>query len=244
MAARQACVLAYRGQLKEAKSLTRRAVLLAEEANQKDRAALYLAGLATREALFGNSEDAKNAAGSAIKLSKDRDVLYGAAFAFAWTGTEPQATTIVHDLEKHFPEDTFVNGIYLPTLRAILARTHHDSSRADELLHTTAQYEMSVPGTWFGFFGMMYPTYVRGMAYLDAHEADKAAAEFKKIVEHRGFVASDPMGALASLQLARSLSMQGNAGAAESEYRKIRAIWKGADQDAPVIRQAKLESVR
>jgi hypothetical protein len=179
-----------------------------------------------------------------MRISRDRDVLYGAAFAYAWAGAEAQATEIVGDLEKHFPEDTFVNGIYLPTIRAILARNHHDSPRADELLHTASQYELSVPGTWFGFFGMMYPTYVRGMAHMDAHQADRAAAEFKKIVEHRGFVASDPIGALAALQLARSLSMQGNVGAAESEYRNVSAIWKGAVQDAPLIRQGKSESVR
>jgi len=244
MAARQACVLAYRGQLIEARTFTQRAVLLAQKDGQTDRAALYLAGLATREALFGNSEEAKGAADSAMRLSKNRDVLYGAAFAYAWAGAEAQATATIDDLEKHFPEDTFVNGIYLPTIRAILARNHHDSSRADELLHITAQYEMSVPGTWFGFFGMMYPTYVRGMAYLDARQGDKAAAEFKKIVEHRGFVASDPIGALASLQLARSFSMIGDAAQAESKYRDVLANWKGAAPEAPIIREGKSESIR
>ena len=235
MAARQACVLAYRCRLKEARILTRRAAMLAEKASQTDRAALYLAGLATREALFGNSEEAKDIASSAMRLSKNRDVLYGAAFAYAWTGAEAKAASIIDDLEKHFPEDTFVNGIYLPTIRAILARNLHDSSRADELLHATAQYELSVPGTWFGFFGMMYPTYVRGMVYLDIHQPVKAAAEFKKIVERRGFVASDPIGALAGLQLARALSMQGSSEPAEVEYRKIAATWKDADRDIPII---------
>jgi eukaryotic-like serine/threonine-protein kinase len=244
MAARRACVLAYRGHLKEARESTRRAALLAEAAGQSDRAALYLAGLASREALFGNNEEATRAAGSALNLSRNRDVLYGAAFAFAWTGAERQSTAIIDELVQHYPEDTFVNGIYLPTLRAILARNHEDSLRADELLHFAAQYEMGVPGTWFGFFGMMYPTYVRGMAYLDNHQGDKAAAEFRKIVDHRGFVASDPVGALAGLQLARSLSMQGKAAAAKSEYQSVNANWNGAVQDAPLIRQAKSESIR
>jgi DNA-binding winged helix-turn-helix (wHTH) protein len=245
MAARAACVLAYRGRLKEARALTRRGALLAEKASQTDRAALYLAGLASREALFGNNEEAKSASASAIKLSRNRDVLYGAAFAFAWTGAEQQATAIINELEKRYPEDTFVNGIYLPTLRGILARNHQDSSRADGVLNTTAQYELSVPGTWFGFFGMMYPTYVRGVMYLDTHQADKAAAEFKKFVDHRDLVASDPIGALAGLQLARSFSMQGNAAAAESEYQRVNANWKGAVvQDAPLIREAKSESIR
>jgi hypothetical protein len=110
--------------------------------------------------------------------------------------------------------------------------------------YAPAQYELSVPGTWFGFFGMMYPTYVRGMGYLDSHQAEKAAAEFQKIVEHRGFVASDPIGALARLQLARALSMQENAGTAQSEYRYVFANWKGAAPDAPIIRQANSESLR
>ncbi|MDT8070619.1 MAG: winged helix-turn-helix domain-containing protein [Terriglobia bacterium] len=244
MAARQACVLAYKGRLKEARALTRRAVLLAQKETQADRGALYLAALATREALFGDNEEAKDAARSAMRLSKTRDVLYGAAFAYAWVGADAQAAPIVDDLQKHFPEDTFVNGIYLPTIRAIMARNHHDSSRADELLHSTAQYELSVPGTWFGFFGMMYPTYVRGMVYLDARQPDKAAAEFKKIVEHRDLVASDPIGALAALQLARSYFMQGDLRQAESQYRNVIAIWKDASLDVPVIRQARAESQR
>ena len=242
MAARQACVLAYRGRLKEARALTRRAVLLAEKATQTDRAALYLAGLATREALFGNGKEARGAAGSAIRVSKSRDVLYGAAFAFAWTGAERQATAIIDDLEKHYPEDTFVNGIYLPTLRAILARNHQDSSRAYELLHTPGQYELSVPGTWFGFFGMMYPTYVRGLVYREMHQDEKAAAEFKKMVDHPGFIASDPIGAVARLQLARALSTQGSREQAEVEYRNVLATWKDADPDIPIISQTRSES--
>ena len=244
MAAREACVLSYRGRLKEARTLTKRAALLARKANQSDRAALYLAGLATREALFGNNKEAIDAADSAMRISKNRDVLYGAAFAYAWTGAETQATAIIDVLEKHFPEDTFVSGTYVPTVRAILARNHHDVLEADELLRTPAQYELSVPGTWFGFFGVMYPTYVRGMAYLDARQADKALVEFKKIVEHRGLVASDPVGALARLQLARALMMQGTTKEAEDEYRNVLANWNGADPDAPIIRQAKSESVR
>lgn len=244
MAAREACVLSYRGRLKEARTLTRRAAFLAQKANQSDRAALYLAGLATREALFGNAKEATDAADLAMRISKNRDVLYGAAFAYAWTGAETKATAIIDVLEKRFPEDTFVSDTYVPTVRAILARNHHDVVKADELLRTPAQYELSVPGTWFGFFGVMYPTYVCGMAYLDAHQADKALVEFKKIIEHRGLVASDPVGALARLQLARALLMQGRTKEAKDEYRNVLASWNSADSEAPIIRQAKLESMR
>jgi DNA-binding winged helix-turn-helix (wHTH) protein/tetratricopeptide (TPR) repeat protein len=244
MTAREACVLSYRGRLKEARTLTRRAALLAQKANQSDRAALYLAGLATREALFGNAKEATDAADLAMRISKNRDVLYGAAFAYAWTGAETKATAIIAVLEKRFPEDTFVSDTYVPTVRAILARNHHDVVKADELLRTPAQYELSVPGTWFGFFGVMYPTYVCGMAYLDAHQADKALIEFKKIIEHRGLVASDPVGALARLQLVRALLMQGRTKEAKDEYRNVLASWNSADSEAPIIRQAKLESMR
>jgi DNA-binding winged helix-turn-helix (wHTH) protein/tetratricopeptide (TPR) repeat protein len=244
MTAREACVLSYRGRLKEARTLTRRAALLAQKANQSDRAALYLAGLATREALFGNAKEATDAADLAMRISKNRDVLYGAAFAYAWTGAETKATAIIDVLEKRFPEDTFVSDTYVPTVRAILARNHHDVVKADELLRTPAQYELSVPGTWFGFFGVMYPTYVCGMAYLDAHQADKALIEFKKIIEHRGLVASDPVGALARLQLVRALLMQGRTKEAKDEYRNVLASWNSADSEAPIIRQAKLESMR
>jgi hypothetical protein len=147
------------------------------------------------------------------------------------------------NLQERFPDDTFVNAIYVPTIRAILARNHHDYSRADELLRTAAQYDLSVLGTWFGFFGAMYPTYVRGMAYLDANQADKAAAEFKRIVEHRGFIGSDPIGALATFQLSRAFSMQGDVGQAASEYRNVRGNWKAAAPDAPILRQVISESL-
>jgi eukaryotic-like serine/threonine-protein kinase len=209
MAAREACVLAYRGNLKEARTLTRKAALLATRDNQPDRAGLYLAGLAAREALFGNAEDAKDAANSAMSLSKDRDVLYGAAFAYAWIKEEGRATAITDELRKRFPEDTFVNGIYLPTLHAVLSRNHGDLARVNESIDATARFEFSVPGTWFGFFGMMYSTYVRGMAYMDAGQPDRAAVEFEKIVSHRGFVASDALGAVANIELARALKRNG-----------------------------------
>jgi eukaryotic-like serine/threonine-protein kinase len=240
--ARQASVMAHRGRLKEARALTTRAVILAQRANQTDRAALYLSALATREALFGNSVEAQSAAGSAMRLSTDRDVLYGAAFAYAWTGAEAPARSLINDMGKRFSEDTFVNGIYLPTLGAILARNHHNEPQAKELLDATTPYELGLPGSWFGFFGVMHPTYVRGMTYLDSHEPDKAIAEFKKIVERRGFVASDPVGALADLQLARAFTMSGNVADAESEYRKVQARWRGVSPEAPIIRQAESES--
>jgi DNA-binding winged helix-turn-helix (wHTH) protein/tetratricopeptide (TPR) repeat protein len=242
IAARRAAVLTYRGRLKEARTMTAHAVMLAQRAKQRDRAALYQAALATREALFGNFKEAQGAAGSAMRLSKDRDVLYGAAFAYGWTGADAQASAVINDLEKRFSEDTFVNGIYLPTLRAILARNQHNNTRAIEFLDTTTQYEMSVPGTWFGFFGVMYPTYVRGMSYLESQEPDKAAAEFKKIVDRRDFIGSDPIGALAVLQLARGFSMSAKVVDAESEYHKVQANWRGVSPDAPLIRQAESES--
>jgi tetratricopeptide (TPR) repeat protein len=178
---------------------------------------------------------------AAIELSKDRDVEYGAAFALALSGDFPRAQTLANDLERQFPEDTSVRFSYLPALRALLALNHlgaGEPSQAIELLQIAVPYELGAP---HGNFGALYPVYVRGEAYLAAHKGAEAAAEFQKILDHRGIVASDPIGALAHLQLGRAFALSGDKTKAKTSYQDFFTLWKDADSDIPILQQAEAE---
>ena len=204
ISAQEAFVLARSGHLQQARTMSRRAVDLARQATEREAAAGYEAGAAVREALFGNAPEARRSAAAALELSQGRDVEYGAAFALALSGDSSRSQALADDLDKRFPEDTFVRFIYLPALRALLALNHRAPSDAIEVLQIALPFDLATPGTAFFFFGGLYPAYVRGAAYLAVRQGAKAAAEFQKILDHRGIVQLDPIGALARLQLARA----------------------------------------
>jgi tetratricopeptide (TPR) repeat protein len=143
-----------------------------------------------------------------------------------------------------FPEDTEVRFTYVPTLRAVLALNNGEPRKAIELLQTAVPYDLAVPGSWFGFFGFMYPAYVRGEAWLAAHRGAEAATEFQKILDHRGLVFSDPVGAMARLQLGRALDMSGDRTKAKAAYQDFLTFWKDADRDIPILKQAEAEYAR
>jgi DNA-binding winged helix-turn-helix (wHTH) protein/predicted Zn-dependent protease len=238
---RQSCVLAYSGHIREAENVSRHAARLAEQENQKERAALYLAAIASREALLENEEAATQAAESALKTSTDRDVEYGAAFAFAVSRNQSKASALLSDLERRYPQDTFVKFSYAPTIRAVLALNAGDSAKAIEELQNSPQYDLAIEGTWAGFFGEMYPSYVRGQAYLAAHRGVEAAAQFENILAHRGLVGSDFVSAMARLQLARSLVAAGDASKAKSIYESFFALWKDGDPENRTLRLTQKE---
>jgi tetratricopeptide (TPR) repeat protein len=220
-------------------------VELAQQADHRGKAAIYEAGAAVREAFFGNTPEARRSAMAALELSRDRDVEYGAAFAMALSGDSSRSQTLATDLEKRFPEDTLVRFTYVPTLRAVLALDHGlkpgEPSKAIELLQTARPYELAVPGSWLGFYGFTYPAYVRGKAYLAAHQYAQAAAEFQRILDHRGLVFCDPVGAVARLQLGRALALSGDTAKAKAAYLDFLNLWKDADSDIPILQQAKAE---
>src|SRR5260370_13006772 len=134
MSAREAVVAAYSGHLQEARSISRRAVVQAQQAGQPERASLWEAGAAAREALFGNKKAANEWASSALKLSRGREVKYAAALAFAISGDSSRAETLPNEMEKRFPEDTSVRFNYLPTIRAFLVLNRAEPQAAIELL--------------------------------------------------------------------------------------------------------------
>jgi tetratricopeptide (TPR) repeat protein len=238
----RAFALAYAGHLQEATKMLRRAIDLAQQAPHREKAAVFETRAALWEAFYGNAPTAKPAAMAALALAKNREVQYGAALALAIAGDSSQAQTLTNDLESSFPEDTSVKFSYLPTVRAFLALNHGDPAKAIELLQVAVPYELGQPrSTQTGFFGALYPVFARGQAYLVARQGAEAAREFQKILDRPGIMIGDPIGVLAHLQLGRAYAMQGDIAKAKAAYEDFLTLWKDADPDIPILKQAKAE---
>jgi DNA-binding winged helix-turn-helix (wHTH) protein/tetratricopeptide (TPR) repeat protein len=235
---KEAFALAYYGHLGEARHATDRAVGFGEQAAQQERAGLWEAGAAVREALYGNVAEARRRAEAALKLSRNSEVEYGAAFALARSGDIPQAETLADDIEKRFPEDTSAQFSYLPTLKAMFALQRGDAAKAVEELESAVPYETGVPRL---LIGAMYPAYVRGEAFLAEGRGAEAATEFQKILDHREVVVSDPVGALARLELGRAYRLSGENARAKAAYEDFFVLWKNADANVPVLMKARSE---
>ncbi len=240
----QAFVLAFSGHLGAARTMSRRAVGLATQGGMKERAAMFEAGGAVREAFFGNVPESRRSARAALLLSNARDVEYGAALSAAISGDLGRSQSLAKDLEHRFPEDTCVNFTYLPVLRALASLQTDKPDVAIDLLQVSTPYELAIPGSWFGFFGNLYPAYVRGLAFLAARKGSEAVAEFQKILHDSALVWSDPVGPAARLQLARALLLAGKVSEAKAAYQSFLVHWNDADQGIPILRQAKTEYSR
>jgi eukaryotic-like serine/threonine-protein kinase len=242
MSHNQAMVLAHSGQMRNARIRWQHTIELAQQTGEREKAAIYQAAEAVCEAHFGNRDQAKERAHAAMELGKGRDVEYAAAFALALSGDGSGSQKLAEDLARRFPEDTPVQFEYLPTLRALFALDDNAPLDAIEQLQTALPYDLAMPGTaFFAKFGGLYPAYVRGQAYLQAGRGGEAAAEFQKVLDHRGIVLADPIGALAHLQLGRSQVISGDIAGAQNAYQDFLTLWNDADADIPVLRQARAE---
>ncbi len=238
----QSTALAYSGHMEQAAKMSQRAIELAEHGNQPERVASFQSGAAIRDAFFDDKASAIRRAESALKLSHGRDVEYGAAFALGLAGELSRTKVLADDLEKRFPQDTAVKFIYVPELRALIALKQHEPAKAIGLLQTAAPYEQGEPpSSFFGFYGMFYPVYLRGEAHLAENQGAAAAVEFQKILDHRGIVISDPIGVLAHLELGRALASAGENAKAKASYEEFFVRWKGADPETPVLKRAQAE---
>ena len=239
---RQAFALAYSGHTQEASRWSQRASDLAQQTGHRERAALFTMRAALWEAFFGNTSTAKIAAMAALAIAKNREDRFGAALVLSMSGDASQALSMANDLEKDFPEDTSVRFYYLPSVRASVALNHGESSKALEFLQVAVPYDLGMPrSATFAYFGALYPVYLRGQAYLVAHQGAEAAREFQKIVDHPGVTIGDAFGVLGRLGLARAYAMQADPAKARQKYEDFLTLWKDADADIPILKQAKAE---
>jgi tetratricopeptide (TPR) repeat protein len=241
----KALALARSGQLERAGSLSRRAVDLFGKAGQPERAALVQTAPAVWHALMGHVAEARRTAALALDMSTGRDGTYAAAFALAMSGELSRSQTLLKDLEARFPQDTTVNISYLPALRGLIALQQGNPTEALQKLEGALSNEFALPGTAFSAsFGSLYPAYVRGQTYLALKRPADAAVEFRKIISRRGLVMEDPMGAVARLQLARALDASGDTAGARVAYQDFLTLWKQADADVPLLKQAQAEAAK
>jgi predicted Zn-dependent protease len=232
---------AWSGRLGKARDLSRQAVESARRSDGKEPAAFWQANAAIREALFGNADVARQNAGAAVALAPgSRDAEAQAALAYALAGDAAHAQSIADDLAKRFPQDTIVQSVWLPTVRAQIELGRKNAAHSIDLLQAAAPYELGML-TASAANSCLYPVYVRAQAYLSAQQGQLAAAEFQKILDHRGLLWNCATGPLAHLGLARAYAMQGDTTKARAAYQDFLAQWKEADPDIPLLIAAKSE---
>ncbi len=237
-----AMVLAHSGRLREAEQMWQHAIDLAMQTGDRGKAALYQSGAAICEARAGLFAGSRRRAQAALDLSKGRDVVYASAVALTLSGDSSLSHALGNQLAQRFPEDTIVQHQYLPTLRALAALSDGNPKKALDELEAARLYELSEPGTQiYGNFGGLYPVDARGKAYLAAHQPAQAAAEFQKILDHRGIALADPVSSLAHLEQARAYRQAGDTAKAKTAYQDFLTLWKDADPDIPILKQAKAE---
>ncbi|HZD45885.1 MAG TPA: protein kinase [Acidobacteriaceae bacterium] len=231
---------AYHGRLEKARDLARRAADLAIRTDDKESAAQWLVFQGLREAELGNATAARQIVDRALTLSPGRDVKVMAALALARAGDTAQATAILEALKKSDPVNTILNVYWFPAIEGSIAMAQNAPDRAIVALEPSLPYELGgQPNT--GIVTLMYPPYVRGLAYLAEKNGPAAANEFRKFLDHPGIVQNFALGSLARLQLARSYALSGNPVKAKATYEDFFNLWKDADADVPILKEAKAE---
>jgi serine/threonine protein kinase/tetratricopeptide (TPR) repeat protein len=230
---------AYFGHLETAREFTRRAVDSAQRADAKETAALWQVNAALWEAEVGNVALARQSALAGLALVEGRDVRDLAALALARAGDTSKAKDLAESLNKDFPLNTIVQGYWRPTILAAIEIRQQSPGKAVHILQTATPYQLAQSQPFK--VGMLYPIYVRGQAFLLAHEGMQAAAEFQKIIDHRGIVLNFPLGALAHLGLGQAYVLSGDMAKAKAAYQEFFTLWNDADPDIPILKQAKAE---
>jgi predicted Ser/Thr protein kinase len=239
----QADTEAYAGHLAKAREITRRSVEAALRADNKESAAFWQLNSAWREAAFGNLEEAKREASAGLALvPESRDAQQLGAVILARAGDTARARTLSAELAKQYPLHSLVQSYWLPTIQAQIALNAKDAPGAITQLRNAAalEYGLSISSA---NNSCLYPTYLRGEAYLMAGQ-EGAAAEFQKIIDRPGLVWNCATGALAHLELGRAYALAGDKAKARAAYQDFLTLWKDADADVPVLKEAKAEFAR
>jgi serine/threonine protein kinase/tetratricopeptide (TPR) repeat protein len=223
---------AFAGQLRKAKELSNRAFEIAESRDLKDVAAQIAVGGAGRDAQFGDCAQVKEQTARALAISQRPLTMANAANALAACGEFSQAQTIISELTRRSPKDTVLNKILLPLVQARIELQRGSTVQAIQLLETTRPFEG---------YALFQIAYLRGQAYLNQQRGAEAAAEFQKILDHRGSQPTSPLFSLAQLGLARAAALSGDTARARQAYQDFFALWKDADPDILVLQEARRE---
>ncbi len=225
---------AYCGRLEKARDLSRRAVDSAVRSDAKETAALWLVSQANREAEAGNAAAAREAVARALALAPGRDVKVTAALVLARSGEAGQSRSILESLQKSESTNTVLKVVWFPMIEASIAMAQQAPDRAIVALEPSLPYELSNQGS-------CYPAYIRGLAYLTQKNGPAASAEFQKLLDHPGIVQNFLIGSLAHLQLARAYALSGDTAKAKAAYKDFLTLWKDADSNIPILKEAKTE---
>ncbi len=237
MYATQADTEAYHGRFTKFRDFLHRALESAKTEDDAASAGGYSMDAALTEAVAGNSDRASADLEAGLKLATNHDTQIEAALVWGTLGESARTLAILDELHKTYPSDTIVNNLWIPTIAASMELSRHNQARALEQLQIAAPYELST-SLWGG---LLFPTYVRGEAYLMAGDGSAAAGEFQKMIDNRGISANRIQGALAHLGLGRAYAMAGKKDQARAAYQDFLNLWKDADPDVPVLKQAKAE---
>jgi eukaryotic-like serine/threonine-protein kinase len=232
---------AFSGHLGKARELSQRATDSADRADEKETAAKRELNAAMREAEFGNLTQARSQTSAALNISSARSARILAALVLARTGDTDRAQKMADELQTQNPLNSKMNFYWEPVIRAAIQISRKNPGKAIEVLQATEPYELGVPGPLPEIGALLYPAYLRGEADLMLHEGRAAATEFQKFLENRSMVINSPLASLARLQLARAYSMQHDRAKAKAAYQDFLTLWKEADPNIPVLREAKAE---
>ncbi len=246
---------AYAGHLRKARELTTQSIDSAIRSDSKENGAVWQEDAALREAAFGNPTQARRTAAAGLKLyPASQGVQVEAALAFAMAGDAVPAESLAQDLNQRFPLDTQMQSLWLPAIKAQLALNRKNPAEAVNDLQACAPPIELGQIQFVVNLSCLYPTYIRGEAYLATGQGKEAAAEFQKILDHSGIVWNCWTGALAHLGVARANALQARTSqGVDSDAARVRALaaykdfltlWKDADPDIPILKQAKVEYTR
>ena len=239
--ARQADTEAFHGRLGEAREFSRRAIESAQRAREERNCGVVESVYAAlREGELGNWHAARQGAAVALALAPTREVLTVATLILARSGDASRAQKMSDDLARLYPVDTLINGYWLPTIRATIKLAQNQPAEAIEVLQGAVPYDLAAASVALWTMSPL-PAYVRGEAYLRLHQGKEAAVEYQKFIDHQAAVKNFPLGALARLGLARAYSVQGESAKARIAYQEFLTLWKDADPDIPILKEAQAE---
>jgi DNA-binding winged helix-turn-helix (wHTH) protein/tetratricopeptide (TPR) repeat protein len=235
----QADTEAYYGRLKKARELSQRTIASAIRSDSKEEAALFQVIAALREAEFGETTQARRGVADALALGVGRDAKVLAALTLARTGDTVNARALLEELQKSYPSNTLLKIYWFPIVNAAIALQGKNPSQALDSLQPAAPYEIALSSSLER--GTLYPSYLRGQAFLMQRNGAGAVAEFQKLLDHSGIVVNFVTAPLARLQIATAYALAGETTKAKNAYQDFFTLWKDADPDIPILKQARSE---